>query len=465
MRRTCVAIPTLSAYATLKPLVLSLLEDPEVDAVLILDNGHRGGNAKTWFRQIARRDARVTIVAAHRWGIHRMWNYGREWAAAHGFEFYAALNDDITVPPLLITEIARAMRARSEIWIASPEWTRPLSAGVDVTGTVRHVRGTQRHGGIAGWCWMLRLDAPVPLVDEGFQWWYGDDDLAEQVHRAGGHLGIVEGLPLDHAQETTARKHAWTRKAIEADGILYEQKYGPGTAIPMRVSVLIPTMNRPDRLRAAVRAVLAQDHPSFEVIVQNGGLELSLGGADDPLLDDRVLLRTVADKGICDALNRAADLATGDVWHVACDDDEMRPGTLWSAQCALRTGEQWTYGWMRTFREWSNGKRQQVARPSARLWPWNLDEHKAANSINQPTAFFTRESYEKLGPFHEDFPMCWDYEWWMRLGVRYEPVQRDHCDSDYVIWPGSTSVHAAKAMVEEVARLQDLWARVGYGDR
>lgn len=462
--KACIGIPTISAIKTLKPLVKGLVADPAVAAVLILDNGHRAPEARQWFRVMARKEPKVTLVDAKGWGLHRMWNYGWDHARAHGFEYYGAFNDDLVAPPNLVRDLVDALDRDQGLWIVSPDWQRRLTDGIAVTGRVRHVTGTQRHGGIAGWCWILRTDIDVPPIDENLRWWYGDCDLAEQIRLAGGALGVVEGLPLDHEQETTARKHSWTRQAIIEDGKYFEAKYGPGTAIPYRVSVLIPTMNRPDRLRRAVRAVLAQDYPAFEIVVQNGGERIEPID-HDPLADDRVIVRTQRDKGICNALNLAAEVSVGDVWHMCCDDDEMAEGTLWSAASALRTGEQWTYGWMRSWSENPFGRRKRVMLLSARLWPWNLDEHKAANSINQPTAFWTRESYEKHGPFHEDFPMVWDYEWWMRLGVRYRPVERDHCDADYVIWAGSTSVHAVEEMRREVDRLQALWADVGYGER
>jgi GT2 family glycosyltransferase len=454
---SCIAIPTLDALRTLKPLVTRLLRDPEVEALLILDNGHRRPSAKNWFRAVDR-DPRVHVVDARGWSLHRMWNWGREWATANGHGFYGAYNDDLVVPADLTSELAAALRRDPALWLVAPEWTRSLSSGVDLTGEVRRVQGTQRHGGISGWCWLMRADAPVPPIDEQFEWWYGDCDLAEQIRLAGGELGIVEGLPVDHKAETTARHHPWTRKAIVRDGARFEAKYGQGSAIPTRVSVLLPTKDRPERLGRALSCILAQDYPDLEVVIQNGGARVEL--PDDP----RIVYLEGADTGIANALNIAAAASTGDVLHVTCDDDEMRPGTLWSAASALRSAE-WTYGWMRTFLETRTGYRRLHKRHTACLWAWNLDEHKAANSINQPTAFFTRSSYEKLGPFDERFPMVWDYEWWMRLGTRFEPVQRDHCDADYVIWPGSTSVHAAAAMALEVERLQELWAEKGYGER
>lgn len=459
---SCVAIPTLQAYRTLRRLVEALLRDPEVGAVVILDNGHRRPNARNWMRQAAR-DERVHVVDARGWGIHRMWNWGRHWALEHGHELYGAYNDDLEVPEAVTGLLAAALRADPSLWVVSPDWHRRLAEGLD-PGAVRYVSGTQRHGGIAGWCWLGRTEL-LPDVDEAFEWWYGDDDLARQVDLAGGRLGVLAGVPLDHDQETTARHHPWTRDAIVRDGRRYEAKYGPGSAIPTRVSVLMPTLGRPDRLRRALGLVLAQGYPDFEVVVQNGGDRLDPAAVPE-LEDERVRLAEQPDGGIGPALNLAAERATGDVWHVAMDDDEMQPGALWSAASALRTGSsEWTYGWMRTFQETPSGRRQEVQRRCAGPWPWNLDEHKAANSINQPTAFFTRASYEKLGPFHEAFPMVWDYEWWMRLGTRWEPAARDHCDAHYVIWPGSTSVKARGAMALEVARLQALWAEKGYGER
>lgn len=465
--KSCIAIPTRFAINPLRRLVPKLLDDPEVDRVLILDNGHPSNNARMWFKALNRDQPKIEVVNARGWSIHRMWNFGWEYAREHGYEFYGAFNDDIIAPHGLVGHLAAAMRDDTSLWIVSPEWTRRLNLGVDVTGDVRRVNGTQRHGGLAGWCWLLRTDIPVPPIDEQFEWWYGDDDLAEQIRLAGGGLGVVVGLPLEHKQETTARRFPWTREAIERDGVRYDAKYGVGSALPTppKISVLVPTMNRTDRLRVAVSRMLAQDYPSFEIIVQNGGEPFRFDGDDDPLADDRVITRTAPDKGICNALNKAAELATGDIWHVACDDDEMLSGTFRSAQVAFNTGARWSYGWMRYYQEFSNGQRKQVYRHTERLWPWDLAAHQRGNAIAQPTVFFARDTYEMHGPFNEDFPMCWDYEWWMRLGVRYDPVPRDHCDAHYIIWPGSTSVHSVELMNLEVERMQQLWARVGYGER
>lgn len=455
-----VAIPTIEAFHTLRPLVHRLLRDRAVTQLLILDNGHKASAARRWLYSIGD-DPRVEVLNTRGDSLYRMWNDAWTRARYRGFDYLAVLNDDIVIPDGLIGHLAAALDDDPGLWLVAPEWTRPLSAGVDITGDVLPVRGTQRHGGISGWCFLVRVDVPVPPIDEQFEWWCGDDDLAEQVHRAGGRIGIVEGLPLDHEAETTARRHSWTYRAKWDDARRYEEKYGPGSAPPewRRATVLLPTKDRPKQLVEAVDAILAQDWHNIEIVVQNGGKPVRLPR------DPRILLEERPDNGIAHALNLAARRATGHVWHVACDDDVMAPGTLRSAIEALATsGYGWTYGWMEFYVHGPDGP-ELVVDESARPWPWKESDFQLGNCVHQPTAFFLGELYERLGPFNERFPFCWDYEWWGRLAATSPPLPRDHCDARYNIWPGSASEQHRDALISEVAGIHAMWDEWGFGLR
>jgi len=227
---TVVAIPTLEAIDTLLPLLASLLRDPTATTILVMDNGHVPEN-RARLDELAAAHPKLEIADCHGWALHRMWNWAWEWALEHGDEFVGIYNDDLVVPEILTTHLTAALRRDPTLWLVSPDWMRPLAAGQCITG-VRYVKGTQRHGGIGGWCFVLRASARargVPPIDERFQWWCGDDDLAVQIDLAGGKLGVVMGLPLDHYAETTASKHEWTHTARWEDARYYEEKYGPGT--------------------------------------------------------------------------------------------------------------------------------------------------------------------------------------------------------------------------------------------
>ena len=87
------------------------------------------------------------------------------------------------------------------------------------------------------------------------------------------------------------------------------------------------------------------------------------------------------------------------------------------------------------------------------------------NCIHQPTVFFTRAAWERLGPFNTDYPYAYDYEFWGRLGAHYEPVVRDHVDATYTFWPGSTSIRIPEALADDVRGIQKQWQAYGFGKR
>ena len=89
-----------------------------------------------------------------------------------------------------------------------------------------------------------------------------------------------------------------------------------------RISVLVPTRGRPDLAATCVRALLAQHHPSFEVVVcdqsPDGATARALQEADD----GSHRLRRIAVDGVgrSRALNAGLPHTRGD-WVVFTDDD------------------------------------------------------------------------------------------------------------------------------------------------
>lgn len=72
------------------------------------------------------------------------------------------------------------------------------------------------------------------------------------------------------------------------------------------ISVLMPTFNRPNFIRGAVEAILAQDYPDFEIIVKDGGESIEHLLPSDP----RVKYIWNKDRGITDAMNQAMKAAS-----------------------------------------------------------------------------------------------------------------------------------------------------------
>jgi glycosyltransferase involved in cell wall biosynthesis len=94
-------------------------------------------------------------------------------------------------------------------------------------------------------------------------------------------------------------------------------------------SIIIPAYNSESTLLRAVKSVLAQNHPDFEVVVVNDGSSDSTATVIEELvLDNRVKAIAQDNAGVSAARNAGANIAQGE-WLVFLDsDDEMRESAL-----------------------------------------------------------------------------------------------------------------------------------------
>ncbi len=107
------------------------------------------------------------------------------------------------------------------------------------------------------------------------------------------------------------------------------------------VSVVVPTRDRPELLRAAVRAILAQDYPGpIEVVVvfdQSAPDESLTELGSDPARAVRVI-RNSRTPGLAGARNSGTLAAEGELVAFCDDDDEWLPGKL-AAQVDALAGD------------------------------------------------------------------------------------------------------------------------------
>jgi glycosyltransferase involved in cell wall biosynthesis len=196
-----------------------------------------------------------------------------------------------------------------------------------------------------------------------------------------------------------------------------------------RISVLMPTRNRPRMLLRAVEAIQAQSYQNWELIIKDGG-----DAAFEVLpKDDRIMYVHGKDRGIAHAMNQALSLAEGSIFNWSNDDDIMLPGTMMYAVETLKEYE-WMYGVIEMFDV------QGGYHGNAGGGTYNLESHKSGNICPQPTVFWTRELGKKAGWWDEETDMCCDYDMWIRFGKLAEPYSSQLTMARYTLHPGSISV-------------------------
>jgi glycosyltransferase involved in cell wall biosynthesis len=169
------------------------------------------------------------------------------------------------------------------------------------------------------------------------------------------------------------------------------------------VSVIIPTFNRPEFLRAAVSSVLAQDYPAKEIIVVDDG---SSGETAEACAQMPVLYLQQGNKGPSAARNLGAASAQGDLFCFLDDDDLCPPGTL-----RVRV-EQWqrdpsydhVVGRLQRFREDESGVMEFVD-----------TEEEAGKIICSGAEVMTRRAFENAGGYDESLRLSEDTDLWSRI--------------------------------------------------
>lgn len=185
------------------------------------------------------------------------------------------------------------------------------------------------------------------------------------------------------------------------------------------VSVIIPTYNRAHVLGRAVDSVLAQTYSPVEVVVVDDGStdttpELLAG------YGDRIRVLTQENAGVSAARNLGIRESRGDFIALLDSDDAWTPDKL-AVQMEVMAGDpgilicQTEEVWIR------NGRRVNPKvkhkKPSGMIF-----EPSLKLCLVSPSAVMMRRNlFELKGMFNETFPVCEDYDLWLRVS-RDTPV-------------------------------------------
>ena len=205
--------------------------------------------------------------------------------------------------------------------------------------------------------------------------------------------------------------------------------------------MIIPTVDRPEFLGAALRSVLSQTVGDFEVLVIDDGSTTDLLPLLEKFADDRIrYFRHESRRGEAAARNLGIRNARGAYLAFLDDDDEWLPEKL-RLQLALFSGCPDTvgcvYGGHVTIRARDG---QELAReiPAKR---GDLSSDLLDRNILGPpsTVMLKRECLERVGLFDESIAFGVDYDLWLRIAQEYHFDFVPDIVARYTIHPGQMS--------------------------
>jgi glycosyltransferase involved in cell wall biosynthesis len=188
-----------------------------------------------------------------------------------------------------------------------------------------------------------------------------------------------------------------------------------------KLSIITPSLNQGDFIERTIRSVLDQGYENLEYLVVDGGSTDSSVETIRRYEDRLAWWVSESDQGQTDAINKGLSRATGDVIAFLNSDDYYLPGAFETAIGALdRSGAPWVAGAARVVDE-HDRPIDEVWRPEPpsvtdHTWPhgrhwWMLSPW----GVPQPSSFWRREVFERLGPFRRDMHYVFDTEFELRL--------------------------------------------------
>jgi glycosyltransferase involved in cell wall biosynthesis len=212
----------------------------------------------------------------------------------------------------------------------------------------------------------------------------------------------------------------------------------------VKVSVLLPTRDRPDWIGRAIQSVIRQTSPDWELVVLDNGAEsverLMLG-------DKRIRYIREPASGPADAFQKALVAATGDLCLPMGDDDELAADAVETIIDAMGStpSAEWGHALTTVFHD--GNVRYDLGGP--------LDLAKLRADYYLGGAVWWRKSLtDRLGGFDSNFDGAADYDLYLRFAEDSTPVFVPEVLYHYTDHPLTDSNAKAQRQQESASRIR-----------
>jgi glycosyltransferase involved in cell wall biosynthesis len=180
------------------------------------------------------------------------------------------------------------------------------------------------------------------------------------------------------------------------------------------ISIVTPSFNQGRFLGQTLESVLGQNYPNLEYFVMDGG------SADESVAVIRArekqltFWRSEPDHGQPEAINQGFQRSRGAILGWLNSDDVYLGDTLRTVATALAEyGEEAVvfYGGCELFQDGGRATELRLA------VPFDPQRLQTTDFLDQPSVFFTRAAWERVGPLDESLHYAFDWDWFLRAAT------------------------------------------------
>lgn len=186
-----------------------------------------------------------------------------------------------------------------------------------------------------------------------------------------------------------------------------------------KITVVTPSYNQGRFLEQTINSVLSQNYPNLEYIVMDGG---STDESVDIIRKYESSLKywqSRKDKGQSDAINQGFTHASGDILCWLNSDDYFMPGTLHRVASLIKTGVPHIVSGETIYLMEADGtKINSNAVYKSKNYALGVYCY-----IIQPSTFWTKETWQKMGPLSAELHFGFDWEWFLKAqkaGIEFD---------------------------------------------
>lgn len=187
-----------------------------------------------------------------------------------------------------------------------------------------------------------------------------------------------------------------------------------------KVSVIIPTYNRPEFIKNAVKSVLNQTYDNLEIIVVDDGTKIRARKIINSINDDRIkYIKHTESKGGGAARNTGIKNSTGDYIAFLDDDDEWVPEKLAIQMNEfLQTGEDVGFCFSSVSNVIKNGI--EVSQIKEGINDYSELSLKKLNGFLTVTLIIKKNVINEIGGFDESLPSHQEIDLIIRIAQKYK---------------------------------------------
>ncbi len=227
----------------------------------------------------------------------------------------------------------------------------------------------------------------------------------------------------------------------------------------MRFSIVTVTYNAEKYLRDTLESVASQTYRHFEHVLWDGG-------SKDQTLEiakkfPHLRIESGKDLGISDAMNQASRLTSGGyLWFLHADDFFPHHDVL--SEVAALINRYPSLEWICGQCHFVTAEKKIIRTTLYR--PYQSGQLKKYNCLSHPSTILKKDLFKSSGGFDTHLKYCMDYDLWLRLSQRVEPLILPDVWASFRMHDHSLSTKETRGVADEAYQVRERYLK-GWVER